>query len=151
MKELTCILVCGSRNWTNKERVFQLLDYTLGKRTLTDLTWQVPQRLMTTPFEDIVILEGGCYTGADHFARDYARDNELTFINVPANWNRVGGKAAGPIRNKKMVDWYEPVIVVAFHDDISNSKGTKNMVEYALKVGIPVIGVTNSSYGIVKI
>lgn len=54
-----------------------------------------------------------------------------------AEWNKYG-KSAGPIRNKKMIDEGNPDIVIAYHDDIENSKGTKNMITQAKDKGIKV-------------
>lgn len=48
------------------------------------------------------------------------------------------GKAGGPIRNIQMVDENPDItIVLAFHDDIENSRGTKHMLSVCLKRGIP--------------
>lgn len=44
-----------------------------------------------------------------------------------------------PIRNKQMLDEGKPDLVLAFHTDIENSKGTKNMIYQAKKRGIKVI------------
>lgn len=54
-------------------------------------------------------------------------------LPYPADW-KAFGKGAGPIRNRKMYDAEKPELVIAFHSDItlSASKGTKDMVEYAL-------------------
>ncbi len=54
----------------------------------------------------------------------------------PAKWN-LYGKGAGHIRNKEMIDKGKPDKVVAFHSDISKSKGTRNMINQAKKLGIP--------------
>lgn len=53
----------------------------------------------------------------------------------PADWKQYG-KAAGPIRNKQMLDEGQPDLVLCFHDDIEKSKGTKNMYELAKARGI---------------
>ena len=54
----------------------------------------------------------------------------------PAEWDTFG-KAAGPIRNGWMLKM-EPDLVLAFHNDIRQSKGTANMVSIARKKGIEV-------------
>ena len=56
----------------------------------------------------------------------------------PADW-KTFGKAAGPIRNRKMLDEGLPDVVIAFHEDIERSKGTKNMISQACEQGIDVI------------
>jgi len=62
----------------------------------------------------------------------------------PADWSQ--GKKAGPMRNRAMLQrlidlqlrrGFE-VEVIAFHDDIDSSKGTKNMVRQAQACHIPV-------------
>ena len=58
--------------------------------------------------------------------------------DYPANWN-LHGRAAGPIRNKQMLDEGKPDIVYAFHPNISESKGTKDMVRQAKNRGIETI------------
>jgi hypothetical protein len=48
----------------------------------------------------------------------------MPVIAMPADWAN-HGKAAGPIRNRKMLD-LKPDLVLAFHADLTNSKGTKD-------------------------
>ena len=58
--------------------------------------------------------------------------------SFPAKWD-LYGRAAGPIRNQEMLDVGKPSLVVYFHSDLKDSKGTKDMVERATKSGIEVI------------
>jgi hypothetical protein len=51
----------------------------------------------------------------------------------PADW-KTHGKAAGPIRNRQMAKNAEALI--ALWD--GNSRGTKNMIETATKLGLKV-------------
>jgi hypothetical protein len=44
-----------------------------------------------------------------------------------------------------MLDVETPNLVLAFHDDIVGSKGTRDMVNRAVKLGIPII--LHDSYG----
>lgn len=60
-----------------------------------------------------------------------------TVIAVPAEWKKYG-KRAGIMRNQKMFDEHHPDLVLAFHKNIAESKGTKHMMEYAKKKGCPV-------------
>lgn len=56
----------------------------------------------------------------------------------PADWNKYG-KVAGPIRNSEMLKLHPDIdLVLAFHDDLSESKGTRDMVHKAQKAGIEV-------------
>ena len=119
------ILVCGDRNFSDWQRVSKFMD-SLGP--------------------DDVVIEGEA-PGADILARDAAKRRRLTVDpyfahwkhtkECPSNCNRMTGKPAGPIRNTQMLDEGKPDRVVAFHDDIEQSKGTKNMLKQALKRNIP--------------
>lgn len=84
----------------------------------------------------VTIIEGDA-RGADTQAGEIAWLHNFDLKIYPADWNK-HGKAAGPIRNQQMLDEGKPDIVLAFHDDIENSKGTKDMVKRATKAGIPV-------------
>jgi len=53
-----------------------------------------------------------------------------------ADWERYG-RAAGPIRNRQMIET-KPNLVLAFHNNLALSKGTKNTVDQARKAKIPV-------------
>lgn len=68
----------------------------------------------------------------------------LDFVPLPfpAKWKEFG-RAAGPIRNQQMLDEGKPELVLAFHDDLENSKGTKDMVGRAMKADLPVILYTH--------
>jgi len=109
------VLVCGSREYDNWERI----DFELSS-------------LLKKP--DVIIH--GAASGVDSLAGLWARRNEIIEETYPADW-KTHGKAAGPIRNKKMLDEGKPDYVIAFISE--KSKGTKNMVEQAEGRGIPVI------------
>lgn len=81
------------------------------------------------------IIAGGC-RGVDATAAVSARVNGFDLIEFPANWTG-RGKAAGPYRNRLMLDT-KPDLVIAFHEDFANSKGTRDCVEEAKRRGIPV-------------
>lgn len=109
------VLVCGDRNWDDRVKVFF--------------------RLSKLP-EGSVVLNGDC-RGADRIAAEVARElGCFTVIDFPANWER-HGRAAGPIRNREMLD-QKPDLVIAFHPDLSKSRGTADTVREARKRGIPV-------------
>lgn len=111
------ILVCGDRNYTNKSLIKKCIENELN----TDCK--------------NIIIHGGC-KGADKLSGIIAKELNLETKVFPADWDKYGTKA-GPIRNKEMLD-YDPDIILAFHDDLENSKGTKNMVTIARKKGVPV-------------
>lgn len=75
------------------------------------------------------IISGGA-KGVDTIAREYAKINNLEYIEYPANWN-LYGKKAGYKRNQLIVDNSD--YVVAFWD--GQSKGTMHTVDLAKKAG----------------
>jgi len=83
-----------------------------------------------------VIIEGEA-KGADLMAREIAEEFDIAVEPYPAQWE-IYGKAAGPYRNTTMLVKGKPDLVLAFHNWISQSRGTKNMVEQAKKKGVEV-------------
>jgi hypothetical protein len=119
------MIVCGDRNWSDVRYV-----------------WEVLERLHQNCHDDeFVVIEGQCpYGGADRHAADWAlanRKNGVVHLPFPADWQRLG-KAAGPIRNTRMLTEGRPDLVVAFHDALTKSRGTANMIEQAEKAGVEV-------------
>lgn len=112
------IIFCGDRNWKNAILVGQVM----GK--LRDY------------LGDFTVIQG-CARGADTCAFNMAVWQGLPHEEFPADWDK-HGKAAGPIRNRQMVNEGKANAVVAFHNDIQSSKGTKDMVKYALEKELPV-------------
>lgn len=86
--------------------------------------------------ERVTIMTGACPTGADYYAGQWAHRNKdiVTLEEYPADWSS-HGKAAGPIRNQKMVDKM-PDICVAFP---TGGRGTAHCIGAARKAGIPVV------------
>jgi len=109
------ILICGDRNW-NDEKTMEGFFNTLPDNT--------------------VIIEGEC-KGADKMARRQGEKRGFQVLGFPADWNKYG-KIAGPIRNIQMLEEGNPDLVVAFHNDLSKSKGTKNMIKQAMDKGVRV-------------
>lgn len=115
MRNTFKVLICGDRNWSDRKKIEDYI------RTLPKGT---------------VIIEGEA-EGADRIAREVGERLGYEVKKVRADWSR-HGRAAGPIRNKRMLE-EKPDLVVAFHGDISKSKGTKDMVSQADKAGIKVV------------
>lgn len=112
------ILITGSRDWTDKVAVANAIRE----------AWLTFGR----PYGTIVVHGGA--TGADYIADVYAK--RLGFITEPhkAEWDK-HGKAAGPIRNKEMVDAGADVCLAFIKN---NSKGATGCAALAEKAGIPV-------------
>ena len=107
-------IICGDRNW-KEELVISLYIHHLPR--------------------DSYIITGGC-RGADNMANSARLRNGMKGEVCKADWTKYGN-SAGPIRNKHMLS-LNPDLVVAFHDDIENSKGTKDMVRQARLAGVHV-------------
>lgn len=84
------------------------------------------------------IIVHGAARGVDSIADYHAQTMGLEVRPHPANWE-LHHRAAGPIRNREMLDEEAPNLVLAFHDDLVHSKGTKNMVDQARRREIPII------------
>jgi hypothetical protein len=88
--------------------------------------------------ENIEVAIEGEAPGADKMCRMVLEDMGFPddrILKFPANWTRFGN-AAGPIRNTQMIREGKPNYGVGFHNDIANSKGTKNMKNQLDKAGI---------------
>ena len=110
------VLFCGDREWQDDDLI----------------RWRL--ELYNPDYDTIV---HGAARGADRIAGKIAKEMGFNVEAYPANWNRYG-KSAGPRRNKQMLDSGIHK-VEAFHDDIENSKGTKNMVIIARRAKKEVI------------
>ena len=113
------VLICGDRNWRDEDMINQVIE---------DLKAYYNIR---------TVIEGEA-NGADLLARRQALRQGVDVIAFPANWKKYG-KAAGPIRNQRMLADGKPDLVIAFHDNIIQSKGTRHMVETAQRADVPVI------------
>ena len=82
----------------------------------------------------VKLIIHGAARGADSLAEDYAKRREIPYVGVPAEW-KLHGKAAGPMRNSKMLKDWMPNLVVAF----PGGRGTENMIKQARVAGISVI------------
>lgn len=128
---MTRVLVCGNRDYDERERIWNTLAAVHGMYNID------------------VLIEGEA-RGADSHARDWARENDVWVAPFPADW-KTYGKAAGPVRNKQMLDEGKPDIVYAFtNKPLSQSKGTLNMVTQARKAGVRVVVVGEDDTEYVK-
>jgi len=109
------VLVCGGRDYSDEFAVFGALD-ALRRR-----------------HGRLTIIQGGA-PGADALARKWASIQTSThLINEPADWE-AHGRAAGPIRNQRMLDEHKPDLVLAF----PGGRGTADMVRRAKAAGVKV-------------
>lgn len=122
------ILVCGGRDFTDKDLLFRTLDRICHARDWTTPPNQHGNRL---PMVDIV---HGDARGADRLAAQWAAVNWCRCTAYPAQWNR-NGRAAGPIRNQRMLHEEHPHLVVAF----PGGRGTADMIKRAETAGVETI------------
>ena len=115
MKNRTRIIICGGRDFS---------DQVLFEQSLSKILCQ---------YKDIELISGHA-KGADTFAEQYAIQHKVPISVFKPDWKKYG-RAAGPIRNKEMLDYalVNNPVVIAFWD--GNSKGTANMINQAKKAG----------------
>ena len=106
------VLVCGSRTWADRDRLFALLDAEHAEAR-------------------IGLIVHGNARGADLMADAWADQNSVPRRVFPANW-KAHGKAAGPIRNRRMLEEC-PDLVIAFWD--GESRGTHDMIRASIAAG----------------
>jgi hypothetical protein len=80
------------------------------------------------------VIVHGAAVGADQMAGSWARSRGVAEAAFPADWGR-DGRAAGPIRNQRMLDEGRPDLVVAF----PGGRGTADMVRRARAAGVAVV------------
>jgi len=107
------VLCCGDRNWTDKAKIRLALE-------------QLPP--------GTVIIHGDA-RGADRLSGEVAEELGFEVVKFPAQWARYG-RGAGPIRNQQMLDEGKPTMVLAFHSNIEESKGTRDMITRANRAGL---------------
>ena len=118
------VCITGSRDWGRPEMIYKALDGISFLCEAMDV--------------EMVIVHGGCPTGADKAAEDWAMDNFSARVKLQrylAQWDRYG-KRAGPLRNQEMAE-SQPDLVLAFWD--GKSAGTRHMIETAVIHRIPTI------------
>ena len=120
--------IVGSRKYTNKKKV-------------KDLIFELKQK----PDTDVEIVSGGQRDGADGYAKKFALELDMKYVEFPPshyNWNMhcklPATKYNKPYyvtnyfkRNKQIAEYSD--IVIAFIPNGVESKGTMNTIEYAKK------------------
>lgn len=110
------LLVCGDRNWVDYEYICVVLSQINAETPIT------------------LLIEGEA-RGADRMAAQWAEANGIPVAKFPADWETYH-RGAGPRRNIQMINEGRPDRVVAFHNNLANSKGTAHMVKTARGAGI---------------
>lgn len=120
---MTRVLVCGGRHWKDYKTIFDEV----------------------SKIDDIEVIIHGAARGADTLGGKVADNLNIPTEIYPAQWNK-HGRSAGPIRNVEMLTEGRPDIVLAFHPNIVNSKGTKHMVKISLKNNTMVRVISKKSH-----
>jgi hypothetical protein len=124
------VIVTGSREWPSRAAVWEALAGVLNENVEDG--------------ETITVVHGAA-RGADRFAAEWCHlpDEPGYHVTVveephPADWARYG-KAAGPMRNREMVDLgADLVLAFPLPGPRERSRGTWDCVEAAEAHGIPV-------------
>jgi hypothetical protein len=112
------ILITGDREWSDVLKMMEILT-------------QFPA--------GTIIIHGAC-RGADNMAHALGEELEFVIRSYPASWHEFG-KRAGALRNQSMLDQehleHEPFdLCLAFHNEISRSRGTRDMMSRCKKANI---------------
>lgn len=116
------VLVCGGRDYSDADLVSETL---LGIYILHGTIAK--------------IIHGGAL-GADLLAGRWGHRHGVPVSVFRADWGR-DGRAAGPIRNQRMLDEGKPNLVVVF----PGGRGTADMVARARKARVPILVVNQAS------
>lgn len=111
------VVIAGGRDYKNFDEAKRYIDACLSK---------------IRKKSNIIIVSGGA-RGADTIGEHYAKENGFKVEKYPADWKRYG-RSAGPRRNKQMAEVSD--YVICFWDE--KSKGTKTMIDYAIKYDKPL-------------
>jgi len=117
------ILVCGGRNYGyTPESGYTKKDFAVFSKAMDIVMSHKPS----------VIIQGNA-KGGDEVGHLVAEALGLPEEVYKPEW--AAGKAAGPIRNKRMLDEGRPDLVIAF----KGGNGTANMISIARKAGVGVV------------
>lgn len=114
---MTRVLVCGGRDYADREALWSFLDRCHAVAPIT-------------------CLIHGCARGADTLAGEWAAARGIPVERYPALWDE-HGRQAGPIRNQLMLAASKPDVVLTTR----GGSGTADMVRRAERAGVPVVRV----------
>jgi hypothetical protein len=106
------VLICGGRDFTNAKIFKSLMEK--YKKDITE------------------VIQSGA-RGADRLAKEWAIAEGIPQTEFSADWD-LHGKAAGIIRNTRMLVEGQPDMVIA----MPGGKGAENMINQACKAGLDV-------------
>lgn len=112
------VLICGGRDFD-------------GRSFLNTILTMLHER-----YRFSCVVHGNA-AGADDMADKWARAAGVEVKSYPvkaADWHKYGN-AAGPLRNRRMLDSERPDLVIAF----DGGKGTADMIAYATQKRVPIL------------
>ena len=115
------ILVCGGRTFSDWALLSDSLDVIRSKHEIDEVIH-------------------GAAPGADTLADTWARSRGIPVRRFIARW-MTEGRAAGPLRNARMLAEGKPDVVIAF----PGGKGTADMKERAFQAGIEVVEIIGAA------
>ena len=142
------VLVCGGRDFGNDEAARAAFKEHWGNRKPTHMAelmfdaGEVDRSIVVRTLAKLhvesafSVVISGMARGVDSIAAEWAREMGIEVLPFPADWE-THGKAAGPIRNRRMLVGGKPDIVVAF----PGGRGTADMVRQAKAAGVQVVVV----------
>lgn len=118
------IIVCGGRDYQDRDRVFAALDLAHGRRPITLLVHGA-----------CMDERAGVLLGADRWADEWAKERGVAIERHPANWG-MWGKAAGPMRNKQVMEMGGHG-VIAFPGDAETINAIRLARHFRIPIWIP--------------
>jgi hypothetical protein len=130
---MSVIVVTGGRSYADRRCVYDGLDVLHERRAVT------------------MLVHGACkYGGADILAEDWAKENEIVYVGMPARF-KTEGRPGGPRRSRRMLEFaiwisnlaHEVAPRVAF---FPGNDGTRTCISIATELNLEVFdGVAVSS------
>ena len=108
------VVVTGGRDNTDRNAIWATLDEVHSLHRISLLIW------------------GGA-RGVDRICADWADARKVNHLLMPARWDE-DGRAAGFIRNKRMLSFNGVSMLIAFH----GGKGTAHCVNTAKQMGLDI-------------
>jgi len=148
----TIIIVCGERDWKDRETIYRVLDEKLYEHERLWIlshggTGRQPAEMQAPMLADFILRHGIC-EGADWIANEWGLERGVTVERFRAEWRDASGyhPEAGPVRNRQMAKteprtekclafWSGKMRIRSGKREYS---GTLDMMQAALGEGIPV-------------
>jgi len=91
------LAVTGGRKRIDAEPVLRVLD----------------EHVRAAAYDSLLVVQGGCPTGVDYQVREWAQARGVPCVSMLAAW-KCFGPAAGPRRNRWMMELLQPDLLIAF-------------------------------------